>query len=124
MPALARPILVTMVALSGLLVACSPSSAACDGASVELQATIANRTMDPSTLTVCRDQNVTLVVTSDENGVVHVHGYDDLVPPADITAGDPLTLTFSATHVGQFIIAFHAGDGTEVDVGVLTVNVP
>ena len=74
---------------------------------------------------VCRGSEVTLVVTPSADGVVHVHGYDAEVPASPVVAGEPLELSFTAGHSGQFPIEFHTDENTEgVTVGILTVNEP
>ncbi|TCK26816.1 hypothetical protein [Pseudonocardia endophytica] len=53
---------------------------------------------------------VTLVVTSDENDEVHLHGYDR---EAELTAGTPATIEFTADQPGVFELELH-GSGTQL----------
>lgn len=74
---------------------------------------------------VCRDSEVTLVVTPSADGVVHVHGYDAEAPATPVVVGEVLELSFTASSSGQFLIEFHTDERTEgVTVGILTVNEP
>jgi hypothetical protein len=114
------------IALVGLLaVGCAPIDEACEEASVSLEATVSDTSMDPSSLTACRDQDVTLTLRSETDGVFHIHGYDDQVPATSLIAGEDTVLEFTADTAGQFIIELHAQDGgSESEIGVLTVNEP
>ena len=113
-----------MIAAGLLLVAgCTPSDAACAAASVTLEATVTDEAMDPSALAVCRDQEVTLELHSQTDGVFHLHGYDEQVPATDLVSGETTTLEFVADVAGQFIIELHSGCH-EAEIGVLTVNEP
>jgi hypothetical protein len=114
------------IALVGILAAgCVPVDEACADPSVSLQATVTDAAMDPSTLTVCRDQDVTLELSSETDGVFHIHGYDDQVPATSLEPGEDTVLQFTADTAGQFIIELHAHDGGgESEIGVLTVHEP
>lgn len=111
----------------GLLVAgCQPTgNPACAETSVFLEATVGDTAMDPSALTVCRDQDVSLDLASETDGVFHIHGYDEQVPATSLEPGEVTTLEFTADRAGQFIIELHAQSGGDsTDIGVLTVNEP
>jgi hypothetical protein len=99
-------------------------SATCAQASVTLKATLpATGHLEPQHLNVCHDQVVTLTVSAQRNGALHLHGYDDQNAEVQLTAGSDATLRFTATHPGQFILELHPADGSaEVEVGILTVN--
>jgi hypothetical protein len=110
--------------VASLAVGCQPN-AACEETSVSLEATVSDTAMEPSALTVCRDQDVTLVLTSETDGVLHIHGYDDQVPAVTLESGDVMDIEFTADVVGQFIIELHAHAGdTSAEIGVLTVDEP
>lgn len=114
---------VTLVAV--VAVGCTPGDTACDDPAVTLEATVTDTAMDPSALTVCRDQEVTLEVSAETDGVFHVHGYDDQIPAVSLEPGEVTVLEFTADTAGQFIIELHAHDGgSETEIGVLTVNEP
>src|SRR3990170_1283170 len=73
----------------------------------------------------CRGQDVTLVVASKLDGIIHIHGYDATVPATEVKAGEELRLTFEAERSGQFPIELHpAGDPQGIGVGVFTVHEP
>lgn len=114
--------LVALVPVIGLLLAaCSGgSSGPCGPASITLEATVNADAMEPSDLAVCRDQDVTVEITSQTDGELHLHGYD---LEAELSTGETATLSFTADVAGQFIIEIHATAG-EVEIGVLTVNEP
>jgi hypothetical protein len=98
------------------LVACVPAEqlpATCSQASVSLSATLSSSGMQPTSFDVCRDQQVTIIVTSQVAGDLHFHGYDDELEEQPITAGQTLKVEFKAAHPGQFPIELHPEDGSE-----------
>ena len=98
---------------------------ACDqpAATIDLQLTA--DALTPSDPAVCRDQDVTLVFTSKVDGVIHIHGYDEIAPAVEVTAGEDLHLSFVAERSGQFPIELHRDtDPTGVNVGLFTVHEP
>lgn len=128
--ALRRPVLVvaTGALLSGL-VACVQDTGsdpeACAQAAVEVRLTLSADDLEPGAPSVCRDQQVTFLVTSEVDGVLHVHGYDSQIPAFEVSAGETTELTFTAETSGQFAIEFHAADDPQgVEVGVFTVHEP
>jgi hypothetical protein len=59
------------------------------------------------------------------DGVIHIHGYDQVVPATEVSAGEDLNLSFVAERAGQFPIELHPdADPTSVNVGVFTVHEP
>lgn len=96
----------------------------CDAAEVRRQSTLAADRLDPSSIEVCRGQQVTLEVMAEQDGVVHLHGYDDQAPASELRAGDELRLEFTAVRSGQFPIELHQLDGSATEVGILTVHEP
>jgi len=96
----------------------------CDAGAVQRQATLAADRLDPEAIDVCRDQHVTLDVAVEQDGVLHLHGYDEEAPATAVHAGDSLRLAFTAVRSGQFPIELHGLNGTEVEVGVFTVHEP
>ncbi len=125
-----RPLLVIATALAMLLLgACvtqqQTDPSACAQSAVKLAATLPTAgKLQPENLNVCEAQQVTITVTSARNGAVHLHGYDDQNAEVEVTSGKDATLTFTANHVGQFVLEFHPADGSdESQVGLLTVNV-
>lgn len=132
MPSLHRsfaPFACTGLTLALALGACTggvdrPSD--CAAATVERQATLTDAMrLDPASITVCRDQAVTLSVQVEADGVLHLHGYDDQTSATQVSAGQRATLAFDAVRSGQFIIEFHPAEGeAEVEAGILTVDEP
>lgn len=117
------------VAILGLclLAACvndtKPSN--CAEPSVRIEVTVAADSMNPAKIGVCRDQEVTLVISAGVDGFLHIHGYDEVVGVTEIVAGSTKTLDFNATRAGQFPIELHPGtDPQGVDVGTFTVYEP
>jgi cytochrome c oxidase assembly protein Cox11 len=106
--------------------ACVPATTLpddCDADSVQREVTLQGQSLQPSTIEVCRDQAVTVRLKAETDAEVHFHGYDDQVPEQEVQAGETVTLTFDATHAGQFPIEIHPADGSEeVEAGTLVVN--
>jgi hypothetical protein len=118
-------------ALAALLIltACvedtGPDAEACAAPTAELQLTLSADALDPNDPAVCRDQEVTVVIESELDGVFHIHGYDAEVPATEVRAGEPIALEFTAARSGQFPIEVHpADDPVGVEVGVFTVHEP
>ena len=102
-----------------------PQGEACDAPSVEVAVTLSEEGMQPADPAVCRDQQVTLVIASSVDGVIHIHGYDEWVPATEVAAGEDLQLKFTAERVGQFPIELHPADDPQgVELGVFTVHEP
>lgn len=108
------------------LAACVPAAdlpADCDAAAVTRAATLVEERLEPATLEVCRDQEVTIELTVERDATFHLHGYDAEVPARQVTAGEMVTLTFDAARSGQFPIAIHTVDGpAEATVGTFIVH--
>jgi hypothetical protein len=115
-----------LLLVAAIVGACVPQvvlPATCNDPSVMLRAALADTRLEPGTLEVCRDQHVTLMVDVKRDGILHLHGYDDQAPAAEVRAGRTLTLEFTAVRSGQFPIALHTTDGpAEVTVGTLIVH--
>ncbi|MBW3612589.1 MAG: hypothetical protein KY392_01865 [Chloroflexi bacterium] len=120
---------VVLLALVAGIAACvptgGPNAEACAAPSVTLEMAPSPDGLAPGAPSVCRDQEVTLVVDSAVDGVLHIHGYDSEVPAFEVSADDVTEITFVAGRSGQFPIEFHsADDPTGVEVGVFTVHEP
>jgi hypothetical protein len=120
-----------LAALAGLLIlaACvedtGPNAEACAAPTVEIQLSLAADALDPNDPAVCRDQEVTLAIEPEVDGVFHIHGYDEQVPATEVRAGEPIDVEFTAARSGQFPIEFHAADDpVGVEIGVFTVHEP
>ncbi|CAN5119764.1 hypothetical protein BH23CHL9_BH23CHL9_04160 [soil metagenome] len=115
--------------LASVLSACvadsRPDPEFCATPTIELDLTLRVDELVPSNPSACRDQEVTLVVTVEADGVLHVHGYDEAVPATEVRNGYELRLTFDADRSGQFPIELHQlDDPTSINVGILTVHEP
>lgn len=119
-----RPAILIAVAL--VVAGCVPSAdlpESCDADAVTLQARLVEERLEPSSLEVCRGQQVTIELTVERDAVFHLHGYDAEVPARQVTAGEDLTLEFEASRAGQFPIAIHTTDGpAEATVGTFVVH--
>ena len=114
------------IAIALVLAGCVPSANLpenCDADAVTIQATLVEERLEPSSLEVCRGQQVTMELTVERDAVFHLHGYDEEVPARQVTAGEDLTLEFEASRAGQFPIAIHTTDGpAEATVGTFIVH--
>lgn len=100
-----------------------PDEETCARQSVTLELRLAADTMQPDDPAVCRGQDVTLQIEVEQDGVLHVHGYDDAVPATAVTAGDSTTLRFTADRSGQFPVELHTTEEPQgVTVGIFTVH--
>ena len=119
------------LALLGIVLAaasgCVPGtrSADCDEPTATIELELSATTLTPDDPAACKDQELTVEVASEVDGFLHIHGYDEEVPAAEVSAGETLTLTFTAIRSGQFPIELHpADDPTGIGVGLLTVHEP
>lgn len=122
-----RRLTLLLAALTLLATACVEDSrpATCDDPRIELELDLSAEALTPDAPAVCRDQEVTLRIASEVDGVIHIHGYDAVVPATEVVAGEELRLTFTAERSGQFPIELHpADDPRGVSVGVFTVHEP
>jgi hypothetical protein len=117
-------ILTAAMALTLLLGACVPQTILpedCEAASVERSATLTATVLSPDAIAVCKGQQVSLRITVDVEGVVHLHGYDEMAPAQGVSAGETATFDFTASLAGQFVIEFHTQDD-ESEIGIFTVH--
>ena len=114
---------IVLVALAGCIGDGGPPT--CDSAEVTLDLTLTATELDPTNVDVCRDQAVTLRISPEADGLIHIHGYDDEVPATEVTAGEETVLAFDAARAGQYPIEFHpADDPAGISVGIFTVHEP
>jgi hypothetical protein len=84
---------------------------------VTLNVTVTKGTsMKPSDLSAHHNDMVTINITSDMDGEVHLHGYDLAF---DTKAGQVVSQTFKAVNTGDFPIEW---ESTSTDLGHLVVN--
>ncbi|HMC70384.1 MAG TPA: hypothetical protein VKJ07_14610 [Mycobacteriales bacterium] len=87
------------------------------GGSREINVTVAGgQSMTPSTWTAHLNDNVTIKITSDTTGEVHLHGYDI---PFDCTPGEVSSHSFKADKSGQFEVEW---ESTSTHLGFLVVS--
>lgn len=72
-------------------------------------------TQAPAALRVIEGERLRLVIRSDHDDELHVHGYD---LSAAIKAGEPASLAFTAAHSGRFALELHHA---EIELGALEV---
>ncbi len=88
-----------------------------NGKNVTFNVTVTGaKSMQPSVLSANRNDTVTINVTSDTTGVVHLHGYDI---PFDTVAGQVVSHTFKAVNTGSFELEW---ESTSTHLGELDVN--
>ena len=122
----------TLAVLAGvlmLLTACvedtGPDAETCAAVTVEIELALAAEALEPSDPAVCRDQEVTLIISPEVDGVFHIHGYDEQVPATEVRNGEEAELEFTASRSGQFPIELHPLDAPAgVEIGVFTVHEP
>ena len=113
--------LMVMVVLAG----CIGGDADCGALPTRIELTLAADELTPASPSVCRDREVTLVVTSEVDGILHIHGYDEEVPATEVTAGETTELVFTTRRSGQFPIELHTDENTQgVALGIFTVHEP
>lgn len=104
---------------------CIGADPACTSLPTRIELRLSADTLTPADPAVCRDREVTLAVTPEIDGVLHIHGYDEQVPATTVRAGRVTELVFTAARNGQFPIELHRnGDTSGVNVGIFTVHEP
>jgi hypothetical protein len=97
----------------------------CHASSVKRVASLSGDRLDPESMDVCKGQQVTIEITTERAGELHLHGYDEEAPEVPVEPGDTATFSFTATRAGQFVIELHTpNEGPEIEVGLLTVHEP
>ena len=121
------PRLTATIAVAGMLLAMSacvqqsnlPSD--CAATNVERSATLSKGGLAPDAFDVCKGQAVTISITVQVAGTLHLHGYDDQVPEEPVASGDVAKLTFTASRSGQFPLELHTA-ADEIELAILTVH--
>lgn len=107
-----------------VIVACVPENRpeTCADDAVTVDLTVRADGMEPANPSVCSGQDVTLGLSSEVDGVFHIHGLDESVPATTIAAGQGIQLEFTAEETGQFPIELHLADDPQgVSIGILTI---
>jgi len=87
------------------------------GQNVTLNVTVTGaKSMQPTDLAVDQNDNVTMKITSDTDGEVHLHGYD---LSFQVKAGQVVSETFKADKTGDFPIEW---ESTSAPLGHLVVT--
>lgn len=108
-----------------LLSGCVGGTGDCEALPNRIDLSLSADALTPDDPAVCRDREVTLVVTPEIDGIFHIHGSDEQVSATEMTAGEVTELAFIATRSGQFPIELHTDDNTEgMNVGIFTVHEP
>lgn len=107
-------VVVAFVLVGGYLIFTNQSKG---GGNREISVTVTGaEKMTPSELIAHLNDNVTINVTSDTSGEVHLHGYDI---PFECTAGQVTSHTFKADKSGHFDIEW---ESTGAPLGELVVS--
>jgi FtsP/CotA-like multicopper oxidase with cupredoxin domain len=107
-------ILVVFVVVGGILIFANQSAG---GKNVTIDVTVTGGAkMIPDTLKAHHNDTVTINVTSDIDGEVHIHGYDIHF---DTKAGQVVSQTFRAANTGDFPIEW---ESTSTPLGHLVVS--
>ena len=107
-------VLVIFFAVGGYIIFTNKSSGP---KNVTFDVTVTGGTsMKPSELSVHQNDTVTINITSDTDGEVHLHGYDI---PFENTAGKVTSHTFKAVNTGDFEIEW---ESTSTPLGDLKVS--
>ena len=112
------PIVIAVVAVfvivGGILIFANQNAG---GKNVTFNVTVTGaKAMSPDTLTAHRNDTITINMTSDTDGEVHLHGYDI---PFDCAAGQTVSHTFTADKTGDFELEW---ESTSTHLGHLVVT--
>ncbi|HEY2593579.1 MAG TPA: hypothetical protein VGK33_06740 [Chloroflexota bacterium] len=107
-------VLVAFVAVGGYLIYANQNPGG-QNRTIDVTVTAAS-SMSPSDLTAHRNDTVTINITSDTTGEVHLHGYDIHF---NCTAGQVTSHTFKAINTGSFEIEW---ESTSTHLGQLVVT--
>jgi hypothetical protein len=106
-------VLIVFVIVGGILIYAKRGG----GQDVTFNVTVTGgKTMKPSDLSAHQNDNVTISITSDTDGEVHLHGYDAVF---NAKKGQAVSQTFKADKTGNFEIEW---ESTSAKLGRLTVT--
>jgi len=107
-------VVVVIIAIGGVLIYSNQNPG---GKDVTFNVTVTGaKSMSPDTLTAHHNDNITINVSSDTDGEVHLHGYDIHF---DTKAGQTVSHTFKAVNTGDFEIEW---ESTSTHLGHLVVS--
>jgi uncharacterized protein YxeA len=107
-------VVVIFIVVGGILIFANQNPG---GKNVTFNVTVSGaKSMSPDTLTARHNDTITISVTSDTDGEVHLHGYDI---PFETKAGQTVSKTFTADKTGRFPIEW---ESTSTPLGVLVVS--
>ena len=107
-------VVVIFIAIGGILIFANQNAG---GKNVTLDVTVTGaKAMSPSDLSAHHNDTVTINITSDTDGEVHLHGYDIHF---DTKAGQVVSQTFKAANTGDFEIEW---ESTSTHLGHLVVT--
>jgi hypothetical protein len=112
--AILAAVVVVFVVVAGVLIASNQTHG---GKNVTINVTVTGaKTMSPSELAANQNDTVTINITSDTDGEVHLHGYDIAF---ECTAGQVASHTFKADNTGHFDLEW---ESTNAPLGELVVS--
>jgi hypothetical protein len=121
----ARSVAALLVTLIVALLSGCVEDSGCASLPTRIEVTVSADGLTPTDPATCRGEDVTLVVTAEVDGVLHIHGYDAEVPATEIAAGEVTELEFTASRSGQFPIELHTDENaTGASIGIFTVHEP
>ena len=107
-------VVVVIIAIGGVLIFATQNAG---GKNVTFNVTVTGaKTMSPSDLSAHHNDTITVNITSDTDGEVHLHGYDIHF---DTKAGQVVSQRFKAVNTGDFEIEWET---TSTHLGHLVVS--
>ena len=107
-------VVVLFIVAGGILIYATGSHG---GQNVTINLTVTGGTkMNPDNPTAHQNDKVTMNLTSDTDGEVHLHGYDI---PFEAKAGQTVSHTFTADKTGKFLIEW---ESTSTELGNFVVT--
>src|SRR2546430_16749827 len=107
-------VVIVFVVAGGILIYATTSHS---GQNVTINLNVTGGTkMAPDNPTAHQNDKVTMNVTSDTDGEVHLHGYDI---PFEVKAGETVSHTFTADKTGKFLIEW---ESTSTELGDFVVT--
>jgi len=107
-------VVVVIIAIGGVLIFATQNAG---GKNITFNVTVTGgKTMSPSDLAAHHNDTITINITSDTDGEVHLHGYDTHF---DTKSGQVVSRTFKAANTGDFEIEW---ESTSAHLGHLVVS--